>query len=492
MASFTSLVSSNSKPTAFGVFDDDLHFQEDAESILLYVKRRLGDDIMSVELTNKQIWTNFEEACLEFSKNVNAHQAESYMSNLLGLKIGPTETFKKNANDHYYYDPSNPDDTPLLIQDTFDPRFKNSNKKGQYKVVDDVTTTEVEEHDVTGAEEPIVDKRIGPHGKEQKFPRETLEYLVRRAEPYAAEAVVGGSTDFIRGYIPLTSKDQDYDVYKDMIIPGKDGDDIVALKLESFDGTDGHKSVFNPKFASSVPSNLTSTKIKIQEIYHFSPQAAYRFFDTTSAVNYLNNQFAFESFTPETVFYVLPVFEDLLRAGQLDISNRVRRSNFSYKLQGKNLRIFPRPTQDNPMNLFVKFSFPPDPYKTNLPYDDATIDGVSNISNVPFSNVKYNSINSMCRQWIKQYTLALCKETLGLIRSKFSSVPIPGSDLQMNGSELISHAREDKSNLNSSLTETLDKLTYQKLLEADAAQSEQMGQILKRIPIPNGRAIIIG
>lgn len=495
MASFTSLVSSNSKPTAFGVFDDDLHFQEDAESILLYVKRRLGDDIMSVELTNKQIWTNFEEACLEFSKNVNAHQAESYMSNLLGLKIGPTETFKKNANDHYYYDDTK---NPLLIQDTFDPRFQNSNSKGVYSVDDNnevIIPREIVADLVGGnkvAAEPIVDKRIGPHGKEQKFPRETLEYLVRRAEPYAAEAVVGGSTDFIRGYIPLTSKDQDYDIYNDMIIPGKSGDDIVALKLEAFDGTDDHKSVFNPKFASSVPANLTSSKIKIQEIYHFSPQAAYRFFDTTSAVNYLNNQFAFESFTPETVFYVLPVFEDLLRAGQLDISNRVRRSNFSYKLQGKNLRIFPRPTQDNPMNLFVKFSFPPDPYKTNLPYEDATIDGVSNISNVPFTNVKYSSINSMCRQWIKQYTLALCKETLGLIRSKFSSVPIPGSDLQMNGSELVSQGREDKTNLNSSLSETLDKLTYQKLLEADAAQSEQMGQILKRIPIPNGRAIIIG
>ena len=67
----------------------------------------------------------------------------------------------------------------------------------------------------------------------------------------------------------------------------------------------------------------------------------------TSAVNYLNNQFAFESFTPETVFYVLPVYEDLLRAGQLDISNRVRRSNYSYLLQGTNLRIYPRPTQNN-------------------------------------------------------------------------------------------------------------------------------------------------
>ena len=473
MASFVN----TNNPTAFGVFDSDTHFQADADKILLYVKRKLGDDIMSVELTNKQIWTNFEDATLTFSKILNAHQAESYMSNLMGLDVGHLNTFKKNVNGQYIDEDGN----VLNIQDTSDPRFVKNNTK---------TIAEV----VTSAS-PVTDELIGPHGKEQQFPRETLEYLLRRAEPYANEANVGGSVDYVRGYIELKHDVQDYDIYDSLIIPGKDsGNNDVKLKLTSFDplGATDQLSVFNPEFKSSVPSNTTPTKIKINEVFHFSPQAAYRFFDTTSAINYLNNQFSFESFTPETVFYVLPVFEDLLRAGQLDISNRVRRSNYSYRLQGKDLRIFPRPTQDNPMNLFVKFSFPADPYRTNLPYDDTSIEGVSNISNVPFANLKYRGINSMSRQWIKQFTLALCKETLGLIRSKFSSVPIPGSDLQMNGSELLSQGREDKEKLVAGLGETLDKVTYQKLLETDAAQSESMSQILKRIPIPNGRAIIIG
>jgi hypothetical protein len=144
------------------------------------------------------------------------------------------------------------------------------------------------------------------------------------------------------------------------------------------------------------------------------------------------------------------------------------------------------------MNLFIRFGFPSDPYKSDIPYTDETITGVSNISNIPFGNIKYAGINSMSRQWIKQFTLALCKETLGLIRSKFSSVPIPGSDLQMNGSDLISQGREDKQTLITGLKETLESLTYQKILEADAQQSDTMSTILKRIPIPNGRAIIIG
>ena len=62
----------------------------------------------------------------------------------------------------------------------------------------------------------------------------------------------------------------------------------------------------------------------------------------------------------------------------------------------------------------------------------------------------------------------------------------------MNGSDLISQGREDKQTLITGLKETLESLTYQKILEADAQQSDTMSTILKRIPIPNGRAIIIG
>jgi len=500
MASFASVLSSGDKPTPFGIFDNDSHFQEEADGLILYVKRLLGDDILSVELTSKQIWANFEEAVLEFSKQVNSHQAESYMSNILGLNTGLNETFKRNDYGHYYYleDSQTADDIVadldgnnelrknvqvLLIQDITDPRFQNQNQKSVY------TDTSTHTIDTTGSgiASPIIDKSTGPNGKEQKFPRETLEYLIRRAEPYASEAFVGGVSNSVRGFIKLKQGKQDYNIYEDLIVP-YEGEE---LNLASFDNTDSQKSLFNPFYKNKLLPTATETKIKVNEVFHFSPQAAYRFFDTTSAINYLNNQFAFESFTPETVFYVLPVFEDLLRAGQLDISNRVRRSNFSYKLQGQELRIYPRP-QNDPLNLFVKFSFPSDPFKPNLPYDDASIDGVSNLSNVPFGNIKYRKINQMSRQWIRQYTFALCKITLGLTRSKFSSVPIPGSDLQMNGSDLINMGREDKSRLSESLSETLDKLTYQKLLEADATQSEAMMNILKRVPVPNGRAIIIG
>ena len=228
------------------------------------------------------------------------------------------------------------------------------------------------------------------------------------------------------------------------------------------------------------------------DIMHYSPQAAYRFFDTTSAINYLNNEFSFESFTPETVFYVLPVFEDILRAGQMDISNRVRRSNYSYQLMGSKLRIFPIPTEisNDGKKLFIKVAYSPDPLKPHV--KDDTIYGVSNLSNVPFGNLKYSKVNEIGRQWVRQFALALSKELLGLIRSKFSSVPIPDGDLSLNGGDLISQGREDQNNLREKMTELLDTLSYGNLLKAEAESADAIQTVLKSVPIPLGKAITTG
>jgi len=393
-------------PTPFGLFDADSAFQTEADNMVVFVKRMLGDDIMSVELTRKQIWACLEESMLEYSSIINQYQAKSQLNNFLGQPTGSLE------------------------------------------------------------------------GAEQTFPRENLEFLIRFAEPYAMEAGIGGSYDSVSGSIELEPGRQDYDIY---------------TELKDADG--------NPVF--DHPLNASKSKMRIREVLHFSPNAAYRFFDTNSAVNYLNNEFSFESFTPETIFYVLPVFEDILRAGQLDLSQRVRRSNYSYKIMGRNIRVFPSPSSQTRRKLFMRVQFVPDPTSALTSYnsssmsesgsiEDGTIFGVSNISNIPFGNLAYSKINSIAKQWIRQYTLARAKELLGLIRSKFSTVPIPGGDLTLNGADLISQGREEKTALKDEIKEMLESLTYDKLVETDANRAEMIMKQLKMVPMPNGMAIFTG
>lgn len=402
MPTFTATVN----PTPFGFFDADTAFQTEADNVVVFVKRMLGDDVLSVELTKKQIWACFEESMLEYSSIVNQYQAKSQLNNFLGTPTGSLE------------------------------------------------------------------------GAEQTYPRENLEFLIRFAEPYAMEAGIGGAYDSVSGSIDLVPGQQDYDLYTD---------------LKDASGT--------PLF--DHPLNVNNSKMRVREVFHFSPNAAYRFFDTTSAVNYLNNEFSFESFTPETIFYVLPVFEDILRAGQLDVSQRVRRSNYSYKIIGRNIRIFPSPSTETRNKLFFRVQFSPDPTTALTSYAsssmgasgsiaDGSINGVSNISNIPYGNLTYSQINSIARQWIRQYTLARAKELLGLIRSKFSNVPIPGGDLTLNGGELISQGREEKAALKEEIKGMLESLTYDKLVETDAARAESIMKQLRMVPMPNGMAIFTG
>ena len=143
-----------------------------------------------------------------------------------------------------------------------------------------------------------------------------------------------------------------------------------------------------------------------------------------------------------------------------------------------------------PKKLYIRIMPFMDPY--DPAYEDETIFGVSNLSNVPYGNLEYIKINSIGKNWVRQMALALCKELLGLVRSKFKGVPIPNGDVTLNGEDLISQAREDKEKLYNELKELLESLTYEKLIEQEAIKVENMIKQLRAIPMPLGKAIVIG
>jgi hypothetical protein len=387
MATFVDTLS----PTAFGLFDSDTEFQTEADSMVRFVKGKLGDDVVSVALTKRMIWTCLEEASQEYSRLVNEYQIQNNIATLLGQPTGSNV---------------------------------------------------------------------------QQYNRETLSFLLRQAEPYAMEAGYQGYQDHVSGSIELVAGKQDYDLYSDL----KDNTSGVAL----FD---------------TQPSG-SQTSMRIMEVFHFSALAAYRFFDSTSAINFLNNEFSFESFTPETIFYVLPVFEDLLRAGQMQVSQRVRRSNYYYKIRGHQIRIFPTPTGTNPKKLWVRVMFSPDPL--NPSFNDDSLNGIANMNDIPYGLISYSNINSLGRTWIRQFTLALCMEVLGYVRGKYTSIPVPTGEVTLNYGDLLTNGRADKDRLVDTFREYLTTLTEDALLEKEAAKAENLMKQLRGLPMPNGYFIVPG
>ena len=282
-------------------------------------------------------------------------------------------------------------------------------------------------------------------GQQNKVARLSLALAKRKSQAFSSEIGLGGTKTLHSSSITFTSGQQAYDLKVLMSASG-----LIA----------------------------SGSRVEIKDIFHFSPTSAYRFFDTSSAINYLHNEFNFESFTPETVFYLLPVWEDVLRAQSLHTSHSVRRSNYSYDVINNVVRIFPVPTTAATL-FFTYYLSDENPWDNSDPWTN----GIANISNVPFGTITYSNINSLGKQWCRRMAFSLCKEILGLNRSKVGNIPIPGSEMILNGNDLVIQAREEQQNLREELKTLLEETTYQNLALKDAEMNEALKNTLARAPL---------
>ena len=133
--------------------------------------------------------------------------------------------------------------------------------------------------------------------------------------------------------------------------------------------------------------------------------------------------------------------------------------------------------------MWVEFSIQIDPLELNERYDEG-IDGVNNMNTLPFENIPFENINAIGKQWIRRYSLASSKETLGQIRSKLASIPIPGESVTLNGPALLTEAQTEKNALRDELKTILDEVTYAALAAQDAEIVASSEEILRKIPMP--------
>jgi hypothetical protein len=82
-----------------------------------------------------------------------------------------------------------------------------------------------------------------------------------------------------------------------------------------------------------------------------------------------------------------------------------------------------------------------------------------------------------------RYGTALVKETLGYVRNKYSSVPIPNGEVTLNGSDLVSQGQTEKGELITQLREFLEKLTKEQMLTRQNAEATQMMELLAKAPL---------
>jgi opacity protein-like surface antigen len=278
----------------------------------------------------------------------------------------------------------------------------------------------------------------------------TLGRAVFLSQQYGTEAGAGGFVDWKKGSISIESGSQDYDL--------------------------------NALYANASESNAA---IEVKKIYHEAPAAVNKYFDPYATTGYgtanFVEGFGFGNYSPAVSFVLMPVFEDLLRMQAIEINDQIRKSSYSFTLTNNKLRIFPIPKSNT--RLYFDYVLTSERNNALITEYSGSSSVVSDYSNVPYNNMEYQFINDVGKQWIRKYGLALCKELLGNIRSKFSSIPIPNSELNMDGETLRSEAATEKESLVAELRETLEAMSRKTLMEADSEESERLQEKLNKVPL---------
>jgi len=278
-----------------------------------------------------------------------------------------------------------------------------------------------------------------------------LPTLIGISDAYGTLAGVGGNTDVKSGSIDVVAGQQTYDL------------DVFASSSEG------------------------GNRIDVVKVFFEAPPASARFFDpyagSGQGTMQMMDEFGFGGMSPASQFVMMPVYQDMLRMQAIEFNDQIRKSAHSFNITNNKLQIFPIPANDEKMwfEYFVRKEFIEN--STNVQSNV-----VSDYSNIGYNFIPYSFINDVGKQWIRKYTLALTKELLGAIREKYSSVPIPGSEISLDGGALRAEASTEKDALVEQLRENLDELSRKNQFEIRNNESNFQQEMLRKVPL----AIYVG
>lgn len=351
-----------------------------------YVYKKLGGDVIDIELVENQVHTAYEEAVLEYSYLVNLHQSKNALPFILGQSTG------------------------------------SFNSDGQ----------------LTGSNAAdLANVNLA-------FPK--MQFT------YAKNIALGVNT--------VASLNSNEPIYSASFSPQPDVQDYDLQAAVS---------------ASAAVNgwDLKGKRINIHKVYYKTIGASWNFYGYFGGLNVVGNLSTYGQYADDSTFEIIPAWQNKLQAMAYEDAIKTRVSDWSFQIRNNKVRIFPVPNASSPANFWFDFSISSNAWDENgKNANGSTIDsgvyGINNMNSIPFQNIPYDKINSIGKQWIRRFCLALCKEMLGQVRSKFATVPIPGDSVTLNGDKLISEGKEEQEKLREELKTQLAEMTYLKVGEDGA------------------------
>tara|TARA_Y100000034_G_C6893179_1_gene411327 strand:+ start:174 stop:1439 length:1266 start_codon:yes stop_codon:yes gene_type:complete len=393
-------VSSVAAALPFGIYAGSTDFLSGASDQVAYTYKKLGGDVLDIELAEGNVYSAYEEAVLEYSYIVNIHQSKNSLSSFLGHT------------------------TASFDQD------------GQIKSGESLSGSQIE----------------------LRYPKYDYGYIRRSSDKAISEIGLGGTEPIYSGSFDTANNKSDYDLQS-----------IISSSAATESATEYYGKVGNKR-------------IIIRRMYYKTPNAMWRFYGYYGGFSAVGNLRTYGQYADDSTFDIVPVWQNKLQSMAYEDALNTRVSHWSYEIKDNKVRIHPTPSLGNSPNKFwFQFTVESDPWEASGSAS-TSVQGINNMNTLPFQNIAYGSINSIGKQWIRRFALALTKEMLGQIRGKFSSIPIPGEAVTLNSADLLSQAKAEQDALREELKTTLDELTYSKLAEQDTVISDSTEKVLGDIP----------
>jgi len=276
----------------------------------------------------------------------------------------------------------------------------------------------------------------------------SLSNVILLSNQYGTEAGVGGTVSWYTGSLTLTPGVQNYDM------------------------------------KSWATSQNIQGGIEIKRIFYENTPAITRYFDPYAGAGAgmmsMMDSMGFGGYSPAMNFMLMPLSYDLQKFQMIEFNDQIRKSQYSFELVNNMLRLFPIPNGGVDILRFEYILLS----DRNQPYVERNGQSIiTNASNVPYTNPTYTTINSIGRQWVFEYGLAIVKEILGYVRGKYSTVPIPGAEVTLNQGDLISAATTEKQALIERLRAYLDTTSRKVLLENKSLEAEFQNKTIAQVPM---------
>tara|TARA_R100001509_G_scaffold164704_1_gene143265 strand:- start:5280 stop:6551 length:1272 start_codon:yes stop_codon:yes gene_type:complete len=176
------------------VYSNSEQFLSGATDQVAYTYRKIGGDVLDIELKAENVYANYQEAVLEYSYLVNLHQSKNILSDVLGQTTG-----------------------------TFD-------HEGE--------------------------RMTGPEGVNLKFPRVMFEYARRVSDGFSFEADVGGTIPIYSASFELQEGKQDYDLQAIISGSSNTGEDPAGGAGAPYQDVVGDKRVIVKKVFYKTPNAM--------------------------------------------------------------------------------------------------------------------------------------------------------------------------------------------------------------------------------------------